>query len=124
MNRETDIFQLITGNPQLVVLVNLETGEEEHYLDSGAFGPMDAAFTGLNLFERTVRYANEYVTPKDREDFLRQMSPEALKTAALEGRVTEVCYTAVLDGKEQHLTTRYIPFCQEPIMAIKTVCFS
>lgn len=124
MNRETDIFQLITGNPQLVVLVNLETGEEEHYLDSGVFGPMDAAFAGLNLFERTERYAKEYVAPKDREDFLRQMSPEALKKAALEGRVTEVCYTAVLDGKEQQLTTRYTPFCREPIMAIKTVCFS
>ena len=124
MNRETDIFELITGNPQLVVLVNLETGEEEHYLDSGAFGPMNAAYAGLNLFERTRRYANEVVVEKDREDFLRQMDPEALKTAAAQGRVTEVHYTAVLDGKEQHLITRYIPFCREPIMAIKTVCFS
>lgn len=124
MNRETDIFQLITGNPQLVVLVNLETGEEEHYLDSGAFGPMNIAYAGLNLFERTERYAREVVAEKDRDAFLQKMDPQVLRNAAVRGEITEVHYTAVLDGKEQQLITRYIPFCREPVMAIKTVCFS
>lgn len=121
MNKETDIFGLITGNPSLVVLVNLETGEEEHYLDSGAFGPMDSAYAGLNLFERTERYAREVVAEKDRDDFLRQMDPQALRDKAARGELTEVHYAAILDGKEQQLVTRYIPFCQEPVMAIKTV---
>ena len=123
-----DILPLIAGSPELIVLVDLDTGEEIHYRDSGAFGPMDKDYSGLNLFERTARYAQEVVIDDDRERFLCEMEPDALRRAALVGVVTEVDYTAVLGGEACKLKTRYIPFKtgggQEHVLAVKTVTFS
>ena len=127
MNRldEKELMNLVTGDPELLVLVDLDTGEEIHYRDSGAFGPMDKDFSGLDLFERTARYADEYVVAEEREGFLKEMDPEKLRNAAASGLVTEVNYTAVLDGEMCRLTTRYIPVQSDGhVIAIKAVTFT
>jgi len=110
--------------PDLVVLVDLESGSETHFRDAGSFGPMDRAFEGLDYFERTERYASEVVAQQDRDLFRAVMKPDLIRAAVSSGRVYSLTYHADLGAQEETVTTSYIPYragLEGGCMAIKTV---
>lgn len=112
------------NEPDLVVLVDLETGEETHFRDTESFAAMDEAFNGLNYFERTARYAKENVLPADREMFLETMQLSKIKEQISAGRIQALTYHAMLGGGASEVQTSYIPYragLSGKNLAIKTV---
>lgn len=118
-----EIKAMITGDPDLIVLVNLETGQELHYKDTDVFGPMDGEFAGLDYYERTRLYAEKYVSPEDREAFRIEMEPERLKGLIRQGQTLRVEYNADFGRGEVRMRTSYIPAgaADDGLYAIKAV---
>ncbi len=115
---------IFLNEPDLVVLVDLETGAEEHFRDAESFAAMDEAFAGLDYFERTARYASEYVSADDREIFLAAMQLSSIKEQISRGEICSLTYHADLDGWRCEVTTRYIPYragLEGSHLAVKTV---
>ena len=116
-------YELIR-EPDLIVLVDLDTGEEKHFRDADSFGPMDMEFAGLDYFERTERYADEYVAEQDLEMFRETMQLEKIREAIAAGRVHSLVYHAMLCGSMRTVETAYIPYraglCGDNL-AVKTV---
>jgi len=110
--------------PDLIVLVDLDTGEEKHFRDADSFGPMDREFAGLNYFERTERYAREYVSEEDRESFRSVFTLDNIRNSVARGGVCSLIYHALLAGKDETVETRYVPYRAGLLgahLAVKTV---
>ena len=109
----------------LVVLVNLDTGEEEHFKQVGMFRKLKAEMEGLDYFERSTYYLDHCVAPEDRAIFLELSDRENIVRAMEAGEEYAINYHVIYNGESASMETRFFPYKtsdpSRPHMTIKTV---
>ncbi|HJJ48937.1 MAG TPA: response regulator [Methanocorpusculum sp.] len=105
------VIENLTGENDLVLFINLDTGEEIHYKDSGICGDFFERHIGEENFKkRAVLFVEEVVVPEEHSRIKQAVQTDNLITVLSANKPYVINCRVNAGGKEEWRQLKFIPY--------------